>query len=153
MHGTLQPVANPDFKMAARRHHDDARFLLGDGRSPNADHLAGLAAECALKAIMQLAPFNLAPNAKGILVGGQPAKKLQKHGTDLWKELAQIISGHSAPVFAALLVTQDPFANWDVSDRYSDGTAITQQDATAHLGTAGQFLVVLQQAALDGYVS
>jgi hypothetical protein len=75
MRDTLQPVASPDFKAAARRHHDDAHFLLGDNRWANADHLARLAAECALKAIIQCAPFGAATNAKGIPMWGQPTNK------------------------------------------------------------------------------
>lgn len=153
MRGTLQPVANPDFKAAARRHHDDAHFLLGDNRWANADHLAGLAAECALKAIIQCAPFGAATDAKGIPMWGQPTKTLVLHINKLWQELAQSLSGHSAAAFAALLAGPPPFATWEVGDRYSDGSAITQQQAAAHLGAARQVLGVLLQADRDGFVS
>jgi len=102
---------------------------------------------------MQLAPFGATPNARGILEWGQPATRLQQHVQDLWGELALNISGHSVPIFAALLVGPRPFGNWDVSDRYGDGAAITQQIASVHLGAAAQALGILQQADLDGYVS
>jgi len=151
--GTLAPMVNPDFKAAARRHHDDARFLLGDKRWANADHLAGIAAECALKAIMTLAPFGAALNAHGILEWNQPPTKLKQHIKDLWSELDLHVSGYSAPAFSALLTGSTPFSNWDVSDRYGDGAAITQQEASKHLGAAAQVLAVLQQADLAGYVS
>jgi len=153
MRGTLQPVASPDFKAAARRHHDDAHFLLGDNRWANADHLAGLAAECALKAIIQRAPFGAPTNPKGIPVWGQPSRTLAFHINKLWQELAQSLSGHSATAFAALLAGPPPFATWEVEDRYSDGLAITQPQATAHAGAARQVLAVLLQADSDGFVS
>ena len=147
-------MANPDFKAAARRHHDDAGFLLGGGRWPNADHLAGVAAECALKAIIQFAPFGATPNPKGFLVwGGPPGKEMRDHVNKLWGELAQNISGHSAPVFATLFAGPSPFADWDVSERYASGTTIGKQKAAARVSAAGQIMTVLQQAELDGYVS
>lgn len=154
MRDTLQSVANPDFRAAARRHHDDADFLLTDSRWANADHLAGLAAECALKAIVQFTPFGARQNARGFLVWGQ-SSELRQHIDGLWRELAQNISGYAAPTFIGLLASRgpEPFANWHVSDRYGDGLAITQHEATAHLDAARQVLAVLQQAEIDGYVS
>lgn len=44
---------NPDFHSAAHRHWNDAEFLHCDSRLGNAYQLYGLAAECALKAVMQ----------------------------------------------------------------------------------------------------
>ena len=40
-------VASPDFKATALRHYRNAQYLLTGRRWPNADHLAGVAAECA----------------------------------------------------------------------------------------------------------
>lgn len=101
MRDTLQSVASPDFQAAARRHHDDAQFLLADSRWANAGHLAGLAAECALKAIMQLIPFGATPNAKGILVLAPNSKLLNQHVDKLWSELALTLNGPAAPAFMA----------------------------------------------------
>jgi len=42
----------PDFAAAAARHCRDADFLHTDNRFASADHLAGIAAECGLKAII-----------------------------------------------------------------------------------------------------
>lgn len=106
-------------------------------------------------AIMQLMPFGATPNTKGILVLGESSKQLKQHIDKLWRELTQNLSGYSAPTFIGLLASPgpEPFANWHVEDRYSDGLAITQQEATDHLGVTRQILAVLQQAAIDGYVS
>lgn len=70
-------------------------------------------------------------------------------------ELAQNLSGYATPTFVGLLASPGPkpFANWHVEDRYSDGLAITQQEAIDHLNAARQVLAVLQQAVIDGYVS
>jgi hypothetical protein len=154
MRDTLQSVANPNFRAAARRHHDDAGFLLTDSRWANADHLAGLAAECALKAIVQFTPFSAAQNARGFLVWPQTSTELKQHIDGLWRELAQNIRGYAAPTFIGLLASPgpEPFANWHVADRYGDGLAITQHEATAHLNATKQVLAVLQQAEIDGYV-
>jgi hypothetical protein len=43
----------PDYRDAAERHWEDAGFLINDNRIANTDHLFGMAAECALKAVMQ----------------------------------------------------------------------------------------------------
>lgn len=155
MRDTLQFVANPDFPAAARRHHDDANFLLADNRWANADHLAGLAAECALKAIMQFTPFGATPSARGIPVWGPSSTELKLHINRLWSELAQSVSGYSAPTFIGLLTSPgpEPFANWQVEDRYGDGLTVTQLEATDHLNATRQVLAVLQRAMIDGYVS
>ena len=84
---------------------------------------------------------------------GHPTKTLVLHINKLWQELAQSLSGHSATAFAALLAGPPPFATWEVEARYSDGSAITQQQAMAHLGAARQVLAVLLQADSDGFVS
>ena len=41
-----------DFRDAAERHWTDAWLLFGNNRVANSDHLIGMAAECALKAVM-----------------------------------------------------------------------------------------------------
>jgi hypothetical protein len=104
---------------------------------------------------MQFTPFGAMPNVKGILVWGQSSKELKQHIDKLWRELAQNISGYAAPTFIGLVANPgpEPFASWRVEDRYSDGLAITQQEATNHLNATRQLLTVLQQAETDGYVS
>jgi hypothetical protein len=145
-------VANsPDFKAAARRHYRDAQFLMGGERWPNADHLGGMAAECALKAIL-LGYFGVALNQKDIPVYGQPPKKLG-HVNHLWTELSQVVSGRAiGPAFTALLAGPEPFATWDVTDRYSNGNAITEVGARAHVNHAKAILGMLEQAMLTGAV-
>ena len=70
-----------DFIDAADRHFEDADFLESNGRVANADHLFGLSAECALKAVMQGLGMALRP-------GGVPLERRHRvHINDLWLEL------------------------------------------------------------------
>lgn len=148
----LRFVAQPDFKSAARRHYRDSRFLLGDKRWPNADHLAGVAAECGLKAIL-LGYFGATLNQRKMPIWGPSSKRLG-HVDGLWGELPLIISGRAAgPVFTALVAgTPEPFAAWDVADRYSDGSGITEQQAQGHADKAEEILKILEQATITGVV-
>ncbi|MGH3616296.1 MAG: hypothetical protein ACRDRK_27620 [Pseudonocardia sp.] len=45
-------TAPAQFAAAGRRHLDDGQLLLAHARHVTADHLAGLAAECMLKAVL-----------------------------------------------------------------------------------------------------
>jgi hypothetical protein len=80
-------VSTPDFKAAAYRHYFDANHLLSDQRWANADHLAGVAAECGLKAILE-GWFGASLNASGILVWGAPRKELRYHVNRLWNQIS-----------------------------------------------------------------
>jgi hypothetical protein len=144
-------VASPDFKAAARRHYQDAQYLLADRRWPNADHLAGVAAECGLKAIL-LDYFGASLNQWDKPVHPQATAKGQRlgHVNELWGQLPLIVRGRSARPFTGLLTWQDPFNGWDVADRYSDGKAISETDAGDHVTTAGKILFMIQQAEIKG---
>ena len=144
-------VSVPNFKIAARRHYVDAEYLLNDQRWPNADHLAGVAAECGLKAIME-GWLGATLNSSGVLVWGPSNAQLRYHVDRLWNEIPQIIAGRSAPTFVTLISGPPPFATWDVSDRYSDGSAITEQCAREHVDKAKEIIEVLEQAMLNGVV-
>lgn len=115
---------------------------------PNADHLAGLAAECGLKAILE--------GWYGATLTGDflewNGKTVRSHVKKLWGEVATALAGRTGATLATLLRGSVPFANWDVSDRYSDGTAVSNQSARDHVGVARQVIEILDQAILDGVV-
>lgn len=144
-------MPTPDFKAASRRHGRDARYLLDGGRWSNADHLAGLAAECGLKAILQ-GWLGASLNVKDILVWEPSGKELRFHVNKLWPELPLILSGRSGPALVALVVRSAPSATWDVADRYSGDNAITEQHARGHVGKAEEIVKLLDQAELTGAV-
>jgi HEPN domain-containing protein len=145
---TSATAPSPDFRAAARRHYVDAAFLLDDSRVPNADHLAGLAAECGLKAILE--------GWYGAQVLGDflewNGERVRSHVNRLWGELSTALAGRTGATLTALLLASAPFTGWDVADRYRDGTAVSDQSARDHVGTAKKVIEILEQAILDGIV-
>jgi hypothetical protein len=143
---TSAPAPSPDFRAAARRHYLDAAFLLDDSRVPNADHLAGLAAECGLKAILE-GWYGATPGRRFLEWND---KELNIHVNKLWGEAATGLGGRTGAKLAALLQGSVPFANWEVSHRYSDGTAVSYESACNHVGKAREVIEILEQAIRDG---
>jgi len=82
-----------DFKNAYDRHQKDAEILFDKKRYANADQLYGLAAECALKAVMVGLDPALA-NQDGDLVNQGDKKHIDK----LWGHFRFFLSGRSAIV-------------------------------------------------------
>jgi hypothetical protein len=115
---------------------------------PNADHLAGLAAECGLKAILE--GWHGARVESGFLMWND--KQLKFHVNRLWGEVATGLAGRTGATLAALFQGSVPFANWEVSDRYSDGTAVSEESACNHVGKAKEVIEILEQAIRDGIV-
>ncbi|WP_341643874.1 hypothetical protein [Thauera sp. SDU_THAU2] len=87
-----------DYADAAWRHWDDGLFLLADSRLANADHLFGLAAECALKAVMLPLGMKLKPS-------GVPEDKRHGHIDRLWDEFGAFVSSRGGARYGALLLT------------------------------------------------
>ena len=145
---TSAPAPSPDFRAAARRHYLDAAFLLADNRVPNADHLAGLAAECGLKAILE-GWYGATLGPRFLVWNGE---KVRSHVNELWGEVATGLAGRAGATLALLLQGSAPFTGWDVADRYSDGTAVIDQSARDHVGKALEVIEILEQAILDGIV-
>jgi hypothetical protein len=113
---------------AARRHHIDATYLFDGRRLPNADHLFGLAAECAMVAIIQTLDgtehlFDENGEAK------QPAEDknkekhsgahLRKHVDTLWKSFWMLADKHDGKTtMHGVNRKANPFADWEVRQRY-----------------------------------
>ncbi|MGH3546096.1 MAG: hypothetical protein ACRDPW_09260 [Mycobacteriales bacterium] len=141
------------FAVATRRHYEDAEFLFSGRRCVSADHLAGLAAECGLKAILLKcgeAKMNSKSGKPVLVAPNSGEEKSLGHVDELWNQLPLIVSGRSAKRFTALVARPAPFATWRITDRYSDGTTITAECARKHLDAAGQILGLLEQAEREG---
>lgn len=125
----------PAFDLAAKRHYSDGMLLHGSGRYDNADHLAGLAAECALKALLAAVP-GVSANTDGILVD-TANKKYRFHIKDLWSNVQAVPANAPSQAQAALaaLPTTNPFEHWSVNDRYAV-PQISDAVAGAHLAAA-----------------
>jgi hypothetical protein len=115
-----------DFLDAHKRHWDDAERLLPAQRWANADHLYGMAAECGLKRMM------LAFGMKVYTKTGDPKdNKDRKHANNIWACFESYRSGHTHGTGYALQ-SSNPFANWDVSDRYAHQSNFDQARAQGH---------------------
>ncbi len=105
-----------DYCSAARKHLDDARFLLKNGRIDNAGYLSGYVVECALKLLVQYS-------------GGRP----QRYGHDLSRLTGQALRlacylnpslrRYSLPPTQAVKALTD---GWNPSLRYRVGGTISR---------------------------
>ena len=130
------------FGKAAKRHLRDCHSLLSQQRHANADQLAGLAAECGLKAILEVF---------GILTArADPPPKLKKHVNELWDEFFAQISGRRAITVGTFLPRQNPFANWDVAQRYDDVGCDHRPTVHDHAQIAGSIMSLLQEIKTQG---
>jgi hypothetical protein len=120
------------FDHAATRHWSDARLLEDEGRLPNADHLFGLAAECAIKsALVQLS--ELTP-------GGELAAGYQEHIEKLWDHARLHGFQRTFPNLQAVLRLPNPFDDWKVDQRYERGNAVTVDVKNRHRDAAKRVL-------------
>jgi hypothetical protein len=141
-------VQPPSFRDAARRHLDDAEHLHGEGRYPNADHLSGLAAECALK---ELVAAGLGGRVRdGFVYDAQNTRQRGHVGGDnsVWPRIAALTTGRQEPEVIDLL-RDDPFAGWWVEDRYASGARVTSAVSYAHLEGARRAARALQAVMLS----
>lgn len=126
-------MAKPNYGVAARRHFEDGKCLFDQGARhyAGADHLFGLAVECALKRNLQNAHLlTLSPD-------GRPHQENLKGGTghcpDVWAEyLIYLGNVRTLPPISK----DNPFSDWDISDRYSDGRAMNFGCVKQHLDAA-----------------
>lgn len=136
-----------DFRDAAERHYKDAEYLLTYDRLANADHLFGLSAECALKAVML-------PLGMTLRSDDAPADRLHRvHINQLWNEFITFANNRSGAHYAAQLsVMSSPFSNWDVNQRYQHRSEITREIVEEHQAAALTAKQVLENAILNGDV-
>ncbi|MGH3830022.1 MAG: hypothetical protein ACRDRS_06145 [Pseudonocardiaceae bacterium] len=129
----------------------DAEPLHAHFRPANADHLAGLAAECALKAL--IAGFlGGHVNQNDLVVHPGTGTPIKQHINTLWPEMSTIV--RNRPVNALVpLLTSEPFADWKVEERYCDGSHLTPAVVADHISAARTVVGILQQAHLDGMLT
>jgi hypothetical protein len=137
-----------DFHDAANRHWEDAGHLLIDQRLANADQLFGIAAECALKAIMH------ALNIITLDANGKPREgECRIHINNLWKEFETLVQNRGGARYAAMLdKTMNPFDDWKVDQRYDHRSTFTEAKVENHRHAAERTMSVLQYAIMDGVI-
>lgn len=154
------PAQPPAFAEMCRTHYRAAARLTPDKALwPAADHLAGLAAECAIKAILldflgsrlneHDRPFHPREKIR------DPSKKRphMEHGhlPGLWEQLTALAHRRkdaAAGVLFTQLVWENPFDDWCVTARY--GASITQESLDRHLMAAYDLIAAHEHARLLG---
>lgn len=140
-------MVEPLFRQAAKRHFRDAQYLRDNGYLANADHLSGFAAECALKGLVV---DHLGGRVdRGFSVTGSGMALKDHIGAKLWGTIAPLAAGHSGPEIVALFEGVNPFLDWDVSDRYAEGSQMSAGIVAKHIDGARRAIVALESAALS----
>ena len=125
-----------DFADAHVRHWEDAEFLFDNGRWPNADHLYGVSAECGLKTIIE---------SFGIPI--KPDSDYWSHVNKLWPKFRTLVKNRNEMQY---VMTDDPFSNWLIGDRYTDGSHIDRKTAIRHREAAALIRTKVERTAVDG---
>ena len=136
-----------DFCDAAERHREDAEHLFNDNRLANADHLFGLSAECALKAVMLGLKMNLTSS-------GKPEDPYAVHIDKLWTKFITFANNRNGAHYVSLLPgIGNPFDDWNVEQRYDHRSNITSIVVEKHRQAATETKRVLDTAILNGEVT
>jgi len=129
-----------DFRDAHERHWEDAEYLYQDKRLGNADHLYGLSAECALKAILARTKFS----------GAQAPREYRIHIDKLWDRFRSLAGDRDLSRYASMLPENNAFSDWQVAQRYCNRTSFTRQAVENHRWGAERVRNVLRVAEVDG---
>ena len=140
-----------DFLDAHKRHWNDAEYLFEDGRWANADQLYGLSAECGLKRLMVAFGMTVNPST------GTPSMREDRvhvmetrHRPNTWTRYEVYRTGRNA---AAYVLDQDnPFANWDVFQRYARESEFDQMRVGPHKQGADAIRALVTKATLEGFI-
>ena len=134
-----------DFRDAAERHWEDAGHLLANIRLANADHLFGLSAECALKAVMLSLGMPLRPD-------GEPADRLHRvHINRLWNEFVAFAHDRGGARYTAgINGISNPFDDWDINQRYDHRSGFASKVVENHQRAALIAKKILETAVLNG---
>ncbi|MDR0894121.1 MAG: hypothetical protein LBN06_02290 [Prevotellaceae bacterium] len=135
---------NTDFYDAFLRHLEDAEYLFRENRIANADQLYGYSAECGLKALMKA--FGMSVDSRSV-----PSPKDKKHLPEIWARYAIYQSG--AKALAYTLPTSNPFADWDINNRYAHRSDFNKADVQVHQQATNKIKTLINQAFLEGRIT
>lgn len=133
-----------NYRDAAVRHYVDGDTLRNVLRHPNADQLYGLAAECALKAVMVGLGMQITKK-------GAPRDHAHKvHMPELWMAFQSFAEGRLASRYLEPLAHLNPFDDWRVDQRYWASSAIGAARASDHRAAAVMCRESMELAIVDG---
>lgn len=147
----MMPSPKPsDFPASARRHLADAELLEANGRSPNAGHLYGFAAECGLKALL--------------IWHGHPteADGSPKHSSGFRKHINELVipgtiaslrlflHRRSGARYLAMLSSVGNFSDWRTDHRYYSEAALPLGSFCKWKTAAREVGRMLDQARIEG---
>jgi hypothetical protein len=118
------------YDQAAIRHYKDGELLASTSRLENADHLFGLAAECAIKVA-------LAHSISQKAISQVPYVHINQ---GLWGAALLQIQAKRFPGLALLLKGNNPFSDWDVGQRYFGDGVVKQPTIDNHRKAARRLL-------------
>lgn len=143
----------PSYRSAANRHSKDANQLVGVLSFDGASHLAGLSGECAIKSIL-CGHCGVPSNPNGPpFTGAGNARVSFGHFPLLWSAAGTFMSGptiNSIPGISTLLGSVNPFAGWQVHDRYEADGTVSASDSQSHVQAADGLILLIEAAFLSG---
>ena len=149
-----------NYVAAARRHLNDGRLLLEQGRRANAGQLFGFSIECGLKAL--LLASGVARGTDGGIAGedpNNPGKKhpLRTHMPSLSAKITTydhlIPDGSQMTRYMAMLPSLQQGRDWHVDHRYWDESRIPLSSVPGWEQAAVEANDMLDQVQLDGVLS
>ena len=132
-----------DYLDAAKRHMADAESLKPNSWA-NADHLFGVAAECALKQLMTSLGMEVHPDGNP----KDPGHTI--HMPHIWSAFQSFAQGRLAARYLRPLSTQNTFSSWAIEQRYAHRSDITPSQADHHHKAASECMATLEMMHLDG---
>lgn len=135
-----------DFLDAHNRHWQDAEQLFEAQRWANADQLFGMAAECGLKKLMLAFGMGFDTDKN------RPNERQdRKHADGIWARYESYRSGHHQGANYGL-TANNPFQDWDVSQRYANQSHFDQARVEPHRSGANEVRQLIRKAQLEGLI-
>ena len=146
-----EPSPSVDYVGAARRHYNDARLLLAEGRQANAGQLFGFSMECGMKAL--LIACGVTKDADGSVQSGGKFHTHMPLISDRIDTFGHLIpDGPLAQIYLAKIPGRKQFRDWSVAHRYCRESAVTLTSLPAWERAAKEMNEMLDQAKTDGVI-
>lgn len=134
-----------DFSDAYQRHFEDAEILFRNQRLANADQLYGISVECGLKRLM------LAFGMQFDNANDRPTNRSDRvHANEIWVRYESYRCGHNRGT--SYVLPPNPFADWDVSQRYAHQSNFDEIRVSPHKSAAELVKTLMKRARMEGLI-